>query len=124
MGVSPSLQSGGRAMRGFAALRATLHFAPALWAATPIPHAESLQAAKGSARTIDIDIIAIAQQIIHTDILTVPHPYMHLRRFVLAPLPIYARSGYILRFKKIYKPYIMSVPIAWQYINIPPQTKL
>lgn len=37
-------------------------------------------------RTMDIDILFIADEIIATDLLSVPHPYLHLRRFVLAPL--------------------------------------
>ena len=37
-------------------------------------------------RTIDLDIILIEDQIINNNLLTVPHPSMHLRKFVLAPL--------------------------------------
>lgn len=37
-------------------------------------------------RTIDIDIIAIDEDVIATERLTVPHPRMHLRQFVLAPM--------------------------------------
>ncbi|MDB2354906.1 2-amino-4-hydroxy-6-hydroxymethyldihydropteridine diphosphokinase [Flavobacteriaceae bacterium] len=37
-------------------------------------------------RTIDLDIILIEDQIINNNLLTVPHPSMHLREFVLAPL--------------------------------------
>jgi pantoate--beta-alanine ligase len=36
-------------------------------------------------RTIDLDLLLYDQQIIHTAQLTVPHPRMHERRFVLAP---------------------------------------
>jgi 2-amino-4-hydroxy-6-hydroxymethyldihydropteridine diphosphokinase len=39
-----------------------------------------------SDRTIDIDIIFYGQEIILTDDLTIPHPRMHLRGFVLVPL--------------------------------------
>lgn len=42
--------------------------------------------AKWSARTIDIDILAIEDQIIDSANLTVPHPRMHERDFVLLPL--------------------------------------
>ena len=37
-------------------------------------------------RTIDLDIILIEDQIINNNLLTVPHPSMHFREFVLAPL--------------------------------------
>jgi 2-amino-4-hydroxy-6-hydroxymethyldihydropteridine diphosphokinase len=37
-------------------------------------------------RTIDLDIILYGNSIIHTQALTVPHPRMHQRRFVLEPL--------------------------------------
>lgn len=37
-------------------------------------------------RTIDIDIIAIDEMVIDTPALTVPHPRMHLRDFVLKPM--------------------------------------
>lgn len=37
-------------------------------------------------RKIDIDIIAIDSVVLSTPRLTLPHPRMHLRRFVLAPL--------------------------------------
>lgn len=37
-------------------------------------------------RTIDIDILLFHDQLIHTEVLTVPHPFMHLRPFVLIPL--------------------------------------
>jgi pantoate--beta-alanine ligase len=36
-------------------------------------------------RTIDLDLLLFDQQVIHTPELTVPHPRMHQRRFVLAP---------------------------------------
>ena len=37
-------------------------------------------------RTIDIDIVFYGKQIFNTEKLTLPHPRMHLRRFVLQPL--------------------------------------
>jgi 2-amino-4-hydroxy-6-hydroxymethyldihydropteridine diphosphokinase len=37
-------------------------------------------------RTIDLDLLLYGDQILHADHLTVPHPRMHERRFVLAPL--------------------------------------
>jgi len=37
-------------------------------------------------RTLDLDMIAMANDIIDTDRLTLPHPHMHKRQFVLRPL--------------------------------------
>jgi len=37
-------------------------------------------------RTIDLDILFFGHEEIRTDFLTLPHPRLHLRRFVLAPL--------------------------------------
>lgn len=37
-------------------------------------------------RIIDLDILLYGHEIIHEEDLTVPHPLMHLRKFVLVPL--------------------------------------
>jgi 2-amino-4-hydroxy-6-hydroxymethyldihydropteridine diphosphokinase len=37
-------------------------------------------------RLIDLDIVLYGSRVIHTPELTIPHPAMHLRRFVLQPL--------------------------------------
>lgn len=37
-------------------------------------------------RIIDIDILLLGNEIIHTDLLTVPHPFLAQRRFALMPL--------------------------------------
>lgn len=39
-----------------------------------------------SARTIDIDILFFGNEIINLDKLVVPHPRLHLRKFVLIPM--------------------------------------
>lgn len=36
-------------------------------------------------RTLDLDLLLIDDQIIKTEDLTIPHPRMHLRKFVLVP---------------------------------------
>jgi 2-amino-4-hydroxy-6-hydroxymethyldihydropteridine diphosphokinase len=41
---------------------------------------------KYEARTIDIDILFYNDLILHTDTLQIPHPLLHLRKFVLEPL--------------------------------------
>lgn len=41
---------------------------------------------RNAPRPIDVDVLLVGQQSIHTENLTVPHPRMHLRRFVLEPL--------------------------------------
>jgi|SRR6185436_1968990 len=37
-------------------------------------------------RTIDLDLLLYGDQSVQTEILTLPHPRLHLRRFVLVPL--------------------------------------
>jgi 2-amino-4-hydroxy-6-hydroxymethyldihydropteridine diphosphokinase len=37
-------------------------------------------------RTIDLDLLLYGDEIKNTELLTLPHPRFHLRRFVLAPL--------------------------------------
>ncbi|MCQ8896801.1 2-amino-4-hydroxy-6-hydroxymethyldihydropteridine diphosphokinase [Limnobacter humi] len=41
---------------------------------------------RNAPRLIDVDVLLFGQARIQTPSLTVPHPRMHLRRFVLAPL--------------------------------------
>jgi 2-amino-4-hydroxy-6-hydroxymethyldihydropteridine diphosphokinase len=47
-----------------------------------------------SSRTVDIDILYFDKEIINTDLLTVPHPNLQLRRFVLKPLADIAPQFY------------------------------
>jgi len=39
-----------------------------------------------AARTLDLDLLDYGRQLLRTPALTLPHPRLHLRRFVLAPL--------------------------------------
>ena len=41
---------------------------------------------KWGPRTIDLDLVLYGTRVVHEPGLTVPHPHMHERRFVLAPL--------------------------------------
>jgi 2-amino-4-hydroxy-6-hydroxymethyldihydropteridine diphosphokinase len=41
---------------------------------------------KWGPRVVDLDILLYGQEVMQTDILTVPHPELHKRRFVLEPL--------------------------------------
>ena len=41
---------------------------------------------KWDSRTIDLDILLYGQEVIEEEDLTVPHPLMHLRKFVLEPM--------------------------------------
>jgi 2-amino-4-hydroxy-6-hydroxymethyldihydropteridine diphosphokinase len=42
--------------------------------------------AAAAPRSLDIDILLYADQVIAEDELQIPHPFLHLRRFVLVPL--------------------------------------
>ena len=44
-------------------------------------------------RSIDLDLLAVEGVHMETEALTLPHPRMHLRRFVLAPLAELAPSS-------------------------------
>jgi len=46
-------------------------------------------------RTIDLDILIYNQEIIHSERLTIPHPRMHKRAFVLIPLQEIASNLFI-----------------------------
>lgn len=39
-----------------------------------------------AARTLDLDLLLYGDSVLHTELLTLPHPRLHTRRFVLAPL--------------------------------------
>lgn len=41
---------------------------------------------RNAPRPIDVDVLLVGNETRHTEQLTVPHPRMHLRRFVLEPL--------------------------------------
>ena len=41
---------------------------------------------RNSSRTIDLDILYIGDRVLHADGIAIPHPRLHERRFVLAPM--------------------------------------
>ena len=55
---------------------------------------------KWEARIIDLDILYFNNEIIDTENLKVPHPYLHVRRFTLAPLVQIAPDFLHLVFNK------------------------
>ena len=70
------------------AVRTTL-LPHALWLATSrieARHGRARVRARNAARTLDIDLLLYGDSANHTDDLTLPHPRMHERAFVLMPL--------------------------------------
>lgn len=61
-------------------------------------------------RTIDIDILLFGNATINTTELTVPHPAMHQRRFVLAPLAEIAPDVKIPGFKRSARELLEALP--------------
>ncbi|QQS30854.1 MAG: 2-amino-4-hydroxy-6-hydroxymethyldihydropteridine diphosphokinase [Sphingobacteriales bacterium] len=53
-----------------------------------------LRTEKWGERRMDIDILLFSNEVINTTDLQIPHPYLHLRRFALAPL-VQLAPGYI-----------------------------
>ncbi len=49
-------------------------------------HGRSRNGEKNSARTLDIDLLLVDDMVMNTPNLVLPHPRMHLRKFVLQPL--------------------------------------
>ena len=45
-----------------------------------------VRAGKNGPRTLDLDLLLYADRVLETPSLTLPHPRLHLRAFVLAPL--------------------------------------
>lgn len=71
------------------ALRMTTTLAPIELLRTLLDIESSLgrvRSRRWSARTIDIDLLLVGDQVVHGPELTLPHPRLHERRFVLAPL--------------------------------------
>lgn len=65
---------------------------------------------KKGPRTIDIDILLFGSSVIETKGLTVPHPAMHERRFVLEPLAEIAPDLRHPVFKKSVRELLTSLP--------------
>lgn len=51
-----------------------------------VRHGRARDAAKGGPRSLDLDLLLYGQEVIRSPQLTVPHPRLHERAFVLAPL--------------------------------------
>ncbi len=55
---------------------------------------------KWGPRSIDLDVLLYGNQVIESKVLTVPHPLMHERKFVLNPLAEIAPDAIHPRFQK------------------------
>jgi len=63
-------------------------------------------------RTVDIDILLFGKAVIHQPQLTIPHPAMHQRRFVLEPLAEIAPDAQHPVLKKTAREMLKSLPKA------------
>jgi len=65
---------------------------------------------KKGPRTIDMDILLFGDAVVDSPKLTVPHPAMHLRRFVLEPLVEIAPEAWHPVLKKTARELLASLP--------------
>jgi 2-amino-4-hydroxy-6-hydroxymethyldihydropteridine diphosphokinase len=74
---------------------------------------------KKGPRTIDIDILLFGNVIVESKQLTIPHPAMHLRRFVLEPLAEIAPDVQHPVFKKTIRELLDALPAGQAVRRIP-----
>ena len=65
---------------------------------------------KKGPRSIDIDILLFGDMIVESEELTIPHPAMHQRRFVLEPLAEIAPQALHPTFKKTIRELLDALP--------------
>jgi 2-amino-4-hydroxy-6-hydroxymethyldihydropteridine diphosphokinase len=82
------------------------------------------RAQKKGPRSIDIDILLLADRIMESKDLTIPHPAMHLRRFVLEPLAEIAPEALHPVFKKTIRELLDELPTGQAVRRIPPSANV
>lgn len=68
-------------------------------------------------RTIDIDILLFGECLIEDEGLTIPHPAMHERRFVLAPLAEIAPDAIHPRLHRSAREMLEALPVGQQTVR-------
>jgi len=74
---------------------------------------------KKGPRTIDLDILLFGERVVNTPGLTIPHPGMATRRFVLAPLAEIAPEARHPVLKKTIRQLLAELPAGQPIIRLP-----
>jgi 2-amino-4-hydroxy-6-hydroxymethyldihydropteridine diphosphokinase len=82
-----------------------------------------LRAARKGPRTIDLDIVLFGETMVDSPALTIPHPEMHRRRFVLEPLAEIAPDARHPVFKRTVRELLEALPAGQIVRRVGPPKK-